>query len=124
MSFEAFNYAHKRVRSSGTREWKLWYTALSDGLVFKVIVKDNASSCYIELGGKAAFAAGDPPVQEDDNENAYFADAYEFTDEAGHLTIYVDRDDGTFAWMAAGGKYGTEACTLASPGPLMPEIAG
>jgi hypothetical protein len=26
MNFEAFNYAEKRVRSLGTREWKLWFS--------------------------------------------------------------------------------------------------
>lgn len=124
MSFEAFNYDHKRVRSLGTREWKLWFSEMEENLAFRLLTKDSGTDCYVSLNGVASLFPGDSPVQEDDNGDAYFADHYRFMDPAGGVNIFLDREDRGLAWVVGTGAYGEEECSFTPPGPLMPEIAG
>lgn len=124
MSFEIINYDHKRVRQSGSREWKLWYSATDAGLAFRLLTKDNGGDCYLSLTGVAALDEGDAPIQEDENGDAIPADRFRFADGEGQVSIYIDREDGGLAWVQGQGGYGTGDCTFTVPGPLMPEVAG
>lgn len=124
MNFEAFNFAHKRVRTLGTREWKLWFTALEKGLAFRMLTKDTQSDCYMSVTGLALMQDGDLPVQEDDSEEGYFTIHYRYETETGVISFYLDKNDQELAWVNANGEFGKADCTFAVKGPLMPEIAG
>jgi hypothetical protein len=124
MSFEAFTYAQKRVRTRGTREWKLWFSEREDGLDFRLLTKDSANDCYVSLNGTAQPVSGDSPILEDDNEDAYPADHFRFQDENGTVDIYLEQDHREFVWTRATGEYDREDCSFTTPGPLLPEIAG
>jgi hypothetical protein len=124
MSFEAFHYTQKRVRTLGTREWKLWFSETDEGLDFRLLTKDSSNDCYISLNGAATLVPGDSPVMEDDNGDAYFADQYRFRDADSGVNIYLEREDRGLAWVVGVGSAGQEDCTFTTPGPLMSEIAG
>ena len=124
MNFEAFNYAEKRVRSLGTREWKLWFSEAEAGITFRLLTKNSQTDCYVTVQGEATLVADETPIQEDDNGDAHPTDLYVFHDAEGSVSIYLELNERGLAWIVATGAYGTDECSFHSPGPLMPEIAG
>ncbi|HEX2900146.1 MAG TPA: hypothetical protein VHS96_10545 [Bacteroidia bacterium] len=124
MSFETFNYAQKRVRSIGSREWKLWFSETEAGLAFRLLTKDSKTDCYVTLQGVAALVEGETAIQDDDNGDAYPTDLYTFKDGQGTVAIYLELDEQGLAWVTASGAYGKDDCSFQAPGPLMPEVAG
>jgi hypothetical protein len=124
MTFEAFNYTHKRVRTLGTREWKLWFSETEDGLEFRMLTKDNVSDCYVTLTGTALPVPGDPPVQESDNGDAFSTDFFQYRNAEGGIAIYLEQDHRDLVWTRGSGHYGKDDCGFQAPGPLMPETAG
>lgn len=125
MSFEAFNYSQKRVRTLGSREWKVWFTQNESTLAFRLLTKDSQTDCYVTVQGIAQLVPGETPIQDDDNGDAYPTDVYTYNDEKGTVSIYLELEDtASLVWVFATGEYGTDACSFHAPGPLMPEIAG
>ena len=125
MSFETVNYAQKRVRQLGTREWKLWYTEGEDGLQFRMLTKDTAGDCYENVTGIAhAIVSEDSYIKDDDNDDAYFTERFRYATDTGVLDIYLEIRDRDLAWVEAGGDYASDACSLGLHVPLMPEVAG
>jgi hypothetical protein len=125
MSFEAINYAHKRVRQQGSQEWKLWFTVVDNGLLFRMLTKNADGSCYETLTGEAhAIPEDDLHVWEDDNDDAYFTERYTYRSTEGTLDIYLEAENQELVWVRASGAYAADKCSLGLAVPLMPEVAG
>jgi hypothetical protein len=125
MSFESIDYAQKRVRLSGSKEWKLWYTEEAAGLQFRMLIKDSDGDCYETIKGFAdRMMDEDLAVQEDDNQDGYFSERYRFEEETGSLEIFLEVKTEELVWVSADGDLAKADCTLQPNGPLMPEIAG
>lgn len=125
MSYEAFSYAHKRVRQLKTREWKLWYTVAEGQLSFRLLTKDVSTECYLSHTGEAALKEGDGPIQEDDNGDGYPTEHFAYADKEGALDFYVEQGaEDPLVWVRAYGSFADGECNFTFPGPLMAEIAG
>ena len=124
MNFEAFNFAEKRIRTAGSREWKLWFTVTDTGLDFRLLTKGSNPDCYVTLQGMATLVEGETAIQEDDNGDGYPTDLYTYKDAQGTVAIYLELGDKSLAWVVASGAYGQAECSFNAPGPLMPQIAG
>jgi hypothetical protein len=125
MSFDAIDYAHKRVRQQGSREWKLWFNETAEGLQFRVLTKDRVGDCYETLTGIALASTGDHAhIRDDDNDDAYFTDMFRYASEKGTIQIYLEIKTRELAWVQATGDYATADCSLGTDVPLMPEMAG
>ena len=124
MAFEAVNFSQKRIRTSGTKEWKLWFSESDEGLAFRCLTKDSSSDCYFTVTGLASLAEGDMPVQESDGDEAFFTKHFHFSDGDGALEIYIEDGGSELVWVKGIGGYGQPGCAFDPAGPLMPELAG
>ena len=125
MSFEAVDYAYKRVRQQDGREWKLWFNESPEGLQFRLLTKDDAGGCYESLTGLAAPSTNlDAIIREDDNDDAYFTDMFHYASAKGGIEICLEIKTRELAWVNATGEYAASDCSLGLSAPLMPEIAG
>lgn len=125
MAFETINYAEKRLRQLGSKEWKLWFTEAEGGLEFRMLTKDSAGDCYETVTGLATeVERADLKIMEDENDDAYFTDHFRYGEGSDQIDIYLEIKNRELAWVHASGAYALEGCALGVNVPLMPEVAG